>query len=82
MAKKTAKKKTAKKKKPLSVTLEESIKPNAPECCYFRPHQNGGIGRLLFSLGVIYALNYAGLLEAIPIWVQVMIVAGFTFMRI
>ncbi len=49
--------------------------------CYHKIHE-GGFGRLLFIIGVLYALNYAGYLTTIPTWVLVLIVLGFASMRL
>lgn len=42
----------------------------------------GGFGRLVFAVGVLFALKYAGVLTSIPLWVLVVIVIGFTAMRL
>lgn len=41
----------------------------------------GGFGRFLFIIGVLYALQYGGMLPSMPWWVYVLLVLGFTLMR-
>lgn len=45
-------------------------------------HYGGGFGRLVFAVGVLFALSYAGLLVNIPSWVLVIIIIGFALMRL
>jgi hypothetical protein len=40
-----------------------------------------GFGRFVFIFGALYAMHYAGWLVSIPIWVLIIIGAGFTLMR-
>ncbi|MBW2965719.1 hypothetical protein KY342_01295 [Candidatus Woesearchaeota archaeon] len=48
---------------------------------YYHETNGGGLGRLIFIIGVLYALNYAGMLANIPTWTLVLIAIGFTLMK-
>ena len=48
---------------------------------YYKKHEDGFFGRLLFIIGVLIVLNQTGTLQGISIWVQILIGAGFAFMR-
>ena len=46
-------------------------------------HEGGGfIGRLVFILGLVFALKAAGILAAAPTWTVVLIIIGFALMRL
>jgi len=42
----------------------------------------GGGGRFIFAIGILLAMNYLGMLSNIPWWVLVIIVIGFTAMKL
>lgn len=42
----------------------------------------GGFGRLVFAIGLIFALSATGKLEAVPIWTLVVMVIGFTILKL
>ncbi len=48
---------------------------------FHREHHGGAAGRLIFIIGVLYALNYAGMLVKIPLWTLVVIAVGFMLMK-
>ena len=48
-------------------------------CC---SGDNGFVGRVLFILGVLLALNHMGLFATVSIWVQILIAVGFALMRL
>ena len=48
---------------------------------FCHPREGGGFGRLVFIIGLLFALNYAGMLTNIPSWTLVLIVIGFALMR-
>lgn len=48
----------------------------------YNHHCDGGFfGRALFAIGVLIALNMAGIMTGIPTWLQVLIGAGFALMK-
>lgn len=57
------------------------------ECCttnnwrMYHGHCHGFVGRLLFAIGVLIALNTLGVLEGISTWVLILIGAGFALMK-
>ena len=42
----------------------------------------GGFGRLLFILGIVFAMNEVGMLAGIPWWTTALVVLGFWWMRL
>lgn len=42
---------------------------------------NGFFGRTLFIIGLLIALNTLGIINEVSIWVQILIGAGFAFMK-
>ena len=56
-------------------------KENCKSWMFYNQTNGGGFGRLIFIIGVLYALDYLGMLEGIPSWVLVLIALGFTWMR-
>jgi len=42
----------------------------------------GGFGRLIFAIGLLYFLKFKGLLAGVPTWVILLMVIGFTLMRL
>ncbi|MFC1697089.1 hypothetical protein ACFL1H_02050 [Nanoarchaeota archaeon] len=91
MVKKKAKK--AKKKteswdsigKKIGKKMEAHFKGCSPmdknNWCLSKNENGGGFGRLLFALGVIFALNSVGLLAGVPWWALTLIALGFTLMK-
>ncbi len=57
------------------------------ECSAWKKHwmvhkDNGGAaGRLIFIIGMLYALKYAGMLANIPLWTLFVIAIGFMLMK-
>ena len=85
-------KKTTKKREPswdkigemIGRKMEKEFKKK--ECKTWGPwtitkENGGGFGRFLFIVGVLYSLSLLGYLEAIPLWVSILIVIGFTAMK-
>jgi hypothetical protein len=93
MVKKKPVKKTGSKSwenlgKNIGKKIEEEFKkaPKSKNWCgswdFKHKEHCGGFGRLIFSLGLVFGLNYAGLLEGFPTWTIVLMVIGFVFMRL
>jgi len=49
---------------------------------FHEEHGKGFLGRLLFIIGVLIALNTLGLINGVPIGIQILIGAGFALMRL
>jgi len=51
--------------------------------CWTAKHEEhgGGLGRLIFIVGLFLLLNYAGILTGIPWWIYVITGFGFTLMK-
>jgi len=49
---------------------------------YHEEHGGGFFGRALFIIGLLVALNMMGVLKEVNIWIQVLIGAGFSLMRL
>lgn len=50
-------------------------------CANWHKECGGGFGRLLFALGLLFALSAVGVLEGVPVWTQILMVIGFTLMK-
>jgi len=65
--------------------VEKEFKKGCPpwqRWTFKHEHEKGFIGRVLFIIGVLIALNILGLLKGVPTWVQILIGAGFAFMSL
>jgi hypothetical protein len=55
------------------------------ECCkkpwYHASEGDGFFGRLIFIIGLLYALNHLGYLNGAPTWTLILIGIGFAFMK-
>jgi|GEM_PF-3155035 len=61
---------------------KEECSPWSKVNAYHRECGGGFFGRLLFIIGLLVALNMMGMLKEVNIWIQVLIGAGFSLMRL
>jgi hypothetical protein len=61
---------------------KEEISPWRKHWVVYKEQAGGGLGRLIFAIGVLYSMCYAGWLTGIPTWAIVLMAIGFTFMRL
>lgn len=61
---------------------KEECKPWMSRHFYYEKHKDGFFGRLLFAIGVLIVLNQMGILQGISVWLQILIGAGFAFMKL
>lgn len=60
----------------------KKTKPWTKSWCFHKQENcGGGFGRLIFIIGLMYALHYKGLLTGIPGLVIALIIIGFALMR-
>ena len=78
----------AKKKQPSWNQIGKQVgqkidKTNWQQCAPKQWHKEcgGGFGRLLFAIGLVFALSATGRLEAVPTWTVVLMVIGFTLLK-
>ena len=66
--------------------MAKKKKSSGPEwskwAAYHEEHGGGFFGRALFIIGLLVALNMMGVLEGVNIWIQILIGAGFSLMRL
>ena len=61
---------------------EKYDKPWQKHWMFHRRSEGGGFGRLIFIIGVLFAMDSLGMLLNVPIWALVLIVLGFAMMRL
>ena len=61
---------------------KEECQPWTKWATYHKEYGGGFFGRTLFIIGLLVALNMMGVLKEVNIWIQVLIGAGFSLMRL
>ena len=49
---------------------------------FYQHREGGGFGRLIFIIGVLFAMDSLGMLANVPVWTLVLIALGFAMMRL